>query len=90
MTIAELYNDLVQLGIPEDRYYLHGLYGSTSDDEKLALIVKMIRDTVEYKVYYKEKGEKHSVRVFLTEDDACQYMYKKLKASKEMEDKYSH
>lgn len=89
MTLNELYIKLKELGIPEDRYYLHGLYGSTNDDNKLALTVKKGEYTTEYEVYYKERGEKHSVRLFTTEDEACQYIYKQLKENKEIEDKYS-
>jgi hypothetical protein len=89
MTIAELHNKLKELGIPEDRYYIHGLYGSTDDDNRLALTIRKGKYTAEYEVYYKEKGEKHSTRIFITEDEACQYIYKRLKADKEIEDKYS-
>lgn len=89
MTLNELHIKLKESGIPEDRYYLHGLYGSTNDDNKLALTIKKGKYTTEYEVYYKEKGEKHSARVFSAEDEACQYIYKQLKENKEIEDKYS-
>lgn len=89
MTIAELHNSLKELGISEDKYYLHGLYGSTDDSDKLALIMRKGKYAVEYEVYYKEKGEKHSVGIFFTEDEACLYIFRRLKANKEMEDKYS-
>jgi hypothetical protein len=89
MNLNELYIKLKELGIPEDRYYLHGLYGSTNDDNKLALMLKKGEYTTKYEVYYKERGEKHSVRLFTTEDEACQYIYKQLKENKEIEDKYS-
>lgn len=89
MTIAELHRKLQELGISQDRYYLHGLYGSTNDDDKLALTIKKGKYAVEYEVYYKERGEKHSTRIFISEDEACQYIYKRLKTDKEIEDKYS-
>ncbi|MDB5025938.1 MAG: hypothetical protein JWP78_3693 [Mucilaginibacter sp.] len=89
MTVNELYIKLKGLGIPDNRYYLHGLYGSTNDDDKLALVIKKGIHTIEYEVYYKERGEKHSVKVFATENDACQYVYKRLRENKEIEDKYS-
>jgi hypothetical protein len=89
MTIAELYNNLKELGISEDKYYLHGLYGSTDDNDKLALIMRKGKYTVEYEAYFKERGEKHSIRIFSTEDEACLYVYNRLRANKEIEDKYS-
>ena len=76
MTIAELHIKLKELGISEDKYYLHGLYGSTADDDKIALTMRKGKYTVEYEVYYKERGSKSSARIFTTEEDACQYIYK--------------
>lgn len=90
MILQELYNNLIELGISEDRYYLHGLYGSTNDEDKLALNIKRGVYSMEYETYYKERGEKHSVRIFSTENEACQYIYKRLKENKEIEEKYSH
>lgn len=89
MTIQELYIKLKELGVPEDRYYLHGLYGSTNDDDKLSLTIRRDTYSVEYEVYFKERGEKHSTRIFANENEACQYLYKRLKDNKEIEDKYS-
>ena len=89
MTIEELHIKLKDLGILENRYYLHGLYGSINDNDKLSLTIKKGVHSTEYEVYYKERGEKHSVRRFTVEDDACQYVYKRLKENKEIEDKYS-
>lgn len=67
MTIQELHIKLKALGIPEDRYYLHGLYGSTNDDDKLSLNIRKGVYSVEYEVYFKEQGEKHLTRVFINE-----------------------
>jgi len=89
MTIQELSIKLKELGVPEDRYYLHGLYGSTSDDDKLSLTIRKGTYSIEYEVYFKERGEKHSTRIFTNEDEACHYLYKRLKENKEMEDRYS-
>lgn len=89
MTLKELHIKLKELGVPKDRYYLHGLSCSTNDDDKLALAIKKGGYTVEYETYYKARGEKHSIRIFATEDEACQYLYKRLKENKEIEDKYS-
>ncbi len=89
MNIKELYNELKRLQIPENRCYLHGLYGSSNDNDKLSLVIKKGKFSIEYEVYYCERGEKHSIRNFTIEDEACQYMLKKLKEEKEIEDKYS-
>lgn len=86
MTIRELYIKLKELGIPEDRYYLHGLYGSTSDQDKLSLIIRKGTYSVEYEIYFKERGKEHSARVFTNEDEACQHFYKRIKEDKEIED----
>lgn len=89
MTLQELHIKLKELGVLGNRYYLQGLYGSTNDEDKHALTIKKGKYSVEYEVYYKERGEKHSSRTFTTEDEACQYIYKRLKENKEIEDKYS-
>ncbi len=89
MTLEGLHIKLKGLEVPEDRYYLHGLYGSTNDNDKLSLTVKKKEYSTEYEVYYKERGEKHSVRLFKTENDACQYVYSQLKEHKAIENKYS-
>lgn len=89
MTLKELYIKLKKSGISEDHYYLHGLYGSTNDDNKLALTIKKRKYSTEYEVYYKERGEKYSERIFKTEDDACQYIFKELMEDKEIEEKFS-
>ena len=75
MTIDQLHNQLNQLGIPDDWYYIHGLYGATDDNEKLALVIKL--DGPE--VYFKEYGVKTSLHKFRTEDEACNYMFLHLK-----------
>lgn len=89
MTLSDLHIRLKELGILEDRYYLHGLYGSSSDEDKLSLVIRKGSYSVEYEIYFKERGEKHSSRTFTNEDEACQYFYKRLKENKEIEDKYS-
>lgn len=89
MTIQELSIKLKELRISEDRYYVQGIYGSTNDDDKFSLVIKKKECSIEYEVYYKERGEKHSLIVSKSEDEACQYFYKRLKENKELEDKYS-
>lgn len=78
MTIEELYKKLVELQIPEDRYYLHGLYGSSDDNDKIALIIRKGKYTTEYETYFKERGEKHSVRMFTNENEASNWLLEKL------------
>ena len=78
MTILELHTKLKNVGINDDLYSLHGLYGSADDNEKLSLTIKKGKYTVEYETYFKEGGEKHSVRTFYSEEEACEYIYKKL------------
>lgn len=89
MTLQELHFQLKELGISEDRYYLHGLYGSSSDDNKFSLVKRKGYYSLEYEVYFKDRGEKQSSRIFTNEDEACQYLYKRLKENKEIEDKFS-
>ncbi len=36
MTIEQLYNKPFEINIPKDQYYLHGLYGSTNDNDKIS------------------------------------------------------
>ncbi|RZK04096.1 MAG: hypothetical protein EOO46_17520 [Flavobacterium sp.] len=78
MTIEELHNKLVELKIPEDRYYLHGLYGSADDNDKIALTIRQGKYTIEYETYFKERGEKHSVRTFTNEDEVSNWLLEKL------------
>jgi hypothetical protein len=89
MILKELHAKLKELGIPDDKYYLHGLYGSASDDDKFALVIKKGTYSVEYDVYFKERGQKHSIRTFTNEDDACLFLFHRLKEAKEFEDKQS-
>ncbi|MBS1781026.1 MAG: hypothetical protein JST70_17000 [Bacteroidetes bacterium] len=89
MTITELYYKLKDLGILDDRYYLHGLYGSLNDEDKLALVVKKGTYSLEYEIYFKERGEKRVLKTFTEEAVACDYFYKRLKDNKEIEDMYA-
>ena len=77
MTIDELHNKLTDLEILADQYYLHGLYGSTDDNDKVALTMKRGKYMIKYEVYYKERGEKHSIQNFADENEACNYILKK-------------
>jgi hypothetical protein len=79
MTLEELHNKLTDTGITADKYYLHGLFGSTDDNEKLGLRIFKDNNRIKYQVYFKERGEVSSTSDFDTEDEACKYMFKKLK-----------
>jgi hypothetical protein len=78
MTIFELHTKLKVKGIDEDQYFLHGLFGSTDDNDKIALSIREGQNGLEYETYYKERGEKHSIRTFSTEKEACEYIFKNL------------
>ena len=79
MTIAELYDELKNIGLDDSAIYLHGLHGSTDDNEKLSLTIKKGKYSAVWEVYFKERGEKHSIREFQNETDACEYYLKKTK-----------
>ena len=64
MTIAELHKKLIEKEIKEDSYFLQGLYGSKNDNEKLALSINKGKFNLEYETYFKERGEKHAIRIF--------------------------
>ena len=78
MTISELHNRLKESGINDDQYFLHGLFGSKDDNDKIAMTIRKGQYVIEYETYYKERGEKHSIRIFTTEHEACEYIYRKL------------
>ncbi|GAB5465559.1 MAG: hypothetical protein Kapaf2KO_09950 [Candidatus Kapaibacteriales bacterium] len=42
------------------------------------MTVKKGKLTIEYEVYYRERGEKHSSRKFTTEDEAYKYLLHKI------------
>ncbi len=73
MTISDLHNKLKEIGINEDQYFLHGLFGSKDDNEKISLSIKKGKYELEFETYYKERGEKHSIRTFTTENEACKF-----------------
>lgn len=81
MTISELHNALRDFGIPGEEYYLHGLYGSADDNDKLSMTIKKKKHTIEYEVYFRERGEKHSSRTFTEEHESCAYFFKRLTES---------
>ena len=78
MNFERTYKVLCQLGIPEDRYYLNGQFGSTSDDERLALTARRGKYTIEYEVYFRERDEIRSIRTFTDETEASDYLITEL------------
>mgnify|MGYP001796407599 FL=1 len=78
MNFERTYKELCQLGIPKESYYLNGLFGSTSDNERLALTARRGKYTIEYETYFKERGEKGSMRTFTNQDEASNYFITEL------------
>ena len=73
MTIKELNKKLVELKVDNNRFYLNGIYGSDNYDNKLALTVSKENEKLIYEIFYSERGEKHSEKLFLNETEACKY-----------------
>ena len=88
MKIEELYNKLKDNNVPDDWFYLHGVYGSSSEDDKICLTIKRGKYFVEFIVYEKERGEVFNKKSFKNESEACVYLFKRLMSAKEIEDKY--
>ena len=76
--LKQLHDKLESLGIPARWYRLHGLFGSTDEEDKLSLEIKRGKYIIEYEVYYTERGEKHSIRTFFDLDEACSFLHDKL------------
>jgi len=74
LTISQLHDQLIKLKIPENWYFLHGLYGSSDDNEKMSLLLKQGH----CEVYFKERGQRTTDLRFDTEAEACKYVLKKL------------
>jgi hypothetical protein len=78
MELSELYKTLKENGISDDSIYLHGLYGSTNDDEKLSLTTRREKYSLIWEIYFKERGSKHSIIKFNNESEACEHYLKKM------------
>lgn len=72
-----LHEKLRSKGVPEESYHLLGIFGSTSDDQKISLNIKKGKYTISFETYYKERGEKHSIREFSNLDEACNHILDK-------------
>ena len=79
MNLQELYDELKRMGVPDSQIYLHGIYGSTDDDNKLSMIIKMNEFRPVWEVYYRERGVKDSIREFTQETEACMYYLERSK-----------
>lgn len=88
MKLNELDLKLQEAGIKMERYYLHGLFGNSDDNDKLSMRVYRGDYSLVFEIYYKENGEKHLFGNFNTEDDACEFFLKKMLKTKEIEEKY--
>lgn len=71
MTINELKNKLLEIGVPEDLYAINigGL-----PNERLCIV----KDEM-WQVYYSERGKKTGKKSFETETEACEYFLNKMK-----------
>jgi hypothetical protein len=78
MTLGDLHLALQSKGIDENSYYLHGLFGSTDDSDKLAMTIIVAKYSIRFKIYIKERGEQNSVYEFNDETEACSFFYKKM------------
>lgn len=78
MNIEQLYNRLKDKNIPEQKYYLNGLYGSPDDSNKLALSVYRKGDITYYEIYLKERGFRSTLNMFVSESEACKVVLEKL------------
>jgi hypothetical protein len=76
--LQELHAKLEAQGIPAHWYRLHGLFGSSDEDDKVSLEIKRGKFTIEVEIYYKERGVKNSMRTFFDLDEACKYFYDKM------------
>jgi len=76
MTISKLKENLENLKVPTNYYSL--LIGGYPNE--CFCLIESEQDT--FQVYYSEKGHKQKVKMFLTENDACEYMLEKLKKYK--------
>jgi hypothetical protein len=85
--LKELHERLKSRGISEDRYHLLGLFGSSSDEGKIALNIKRGKYTIVFEIYSRDRGERHSVMEFNNIDETCDYIFKKAIESKALNDR---
>lgn len=71
MTIIELENALVQMGISDD---LYSIMTGGLPNEKLCIV-----KADKWQVYYSERGNRSGIKIFETETEACEYFLRKTK-----------
>ena len=71
MFVYNLKNKLDEIGVPPDLYSI--LTGGLLN-ERLCIVRKGL-----WQVYYSEHGKKAGQKFFETEEEACEYFYRKLK-----------
>ena len=69
MTLFDLYNELINAKVPSNMYSLDG--GLPSERH---CITKQ-NGSNNWEVYYSERGNKSSLKIFSSEDEACKYFY---------------
>jgi len=69
-------SELKKIGVVDNKIYLHRLYGSTDDNEKLSMTIKKGKYSAIWEIYFKERGKKHSIIEFNNESEACEYYLK--------------
>lgn len=70
MTIVELEEQLNKIGVPKD---LYSLMVGGFPNEKLCIFKEEL-----WQVYYSERGHRSGLKVFSTEEDACEYFFRKM------------
>lgn len=71
MLISELKNKLDEIGVPQN---LYAIMTGGLPNERLCIVKEK-----KWQVYYSERGKKVGQKFFETEEEACEYLYEKLK-----------
>ena len=83
MNRQELEKDLIALGVKPGNYTLNG--PPYHDSSWVLESVYDRKKAVEiWSVFNFERGKRYDEEVFITEDEACKYIYKKLKTHQEL------
>lgn len=70
MNKRELEKRLIKEGITKDSYCLNGGYPNES--------YCLFKNNGRWEVYYSERGRKSGLKLFMSEEEACEYFYNKL------------
>ncbi|MGN0355035.1 MAG: hypothetical protein ACI4EI_08155 [Muricoprocola sp.] len=71
MTIEDLSSTLNKMNIPKD---LYSIMTGGLPNEKLCIVKED-----KWQVYYSERGHKSGLKIFETEEEACEYFLDKIK-----------